>query len=472
MHWDLSMDQNMRGVAAARDSEEFPTSGWTIKDLRIGKVRAGCVHIHDMKGAHQFREFVESTFELVKRRRQGRNATRYLEELSNPEAPRLLSEEASDYLAEMKRLRKARSTQYSQKHHFRLLLLAAGDIPVSRIGSAHIREFWEVLRWWPEDAGWSKKKYEGMTDAQILACGKAQNREPRADSTMDLARTQISAFLNGLVKRRVIASSPMVSFRDPRKSLVNTPKRRPFKAEEIVKIFDPETFLPWARKAPHAWWAPMIGLYTGARVGEVAQLKVADIIQDCGIWCFSIRVTEDSDGGVSQSLKGASAVRVIPIAQPLLDAGFLDFLEDARDSGHARLFPQLKMGCKAGTQERNGVGYGQALCRLFSIHLKRSMSIQKGLAFHCFRHNLVTELTVNKVEPRVIASITGHLPKQNRREVMQFPVMEGHYTHVPTPIIRPEQVAALATFSPPVSLPVYQRGQFAHCFGKNAKKYP
>ncbi len=465
------MKQGADGAANATNSVEFPASGWTIKDLRIGKVHAGSVHIHDMKGAHQFREFVEATFELVKRRRQGRNATRYLEELSNPEAPRLLSEEAGDYLAEMKRRRKARSTQYSQKRHFRLLTLAAGDIPVSRISSAHIREFWEVLRWWPEDAG-SSKKYQGMTDAQILACGKAKNREPRADSTMNLAKTQISAFFNGLVKRRVIASSPMVSFRDPRRSLVDAPKRRPFMAEEIVKIFDPETFLPWARKAPHAWWAPMIGLYTGARVGEVAQLKVADIIQDAGVWCFSIRVTEDSDGGVSQTLKGASAVRFIPVAQPLLDAGLLDFLEDARESGHARLFPQLKMGCKAGTQERNGVGYGQALCRLFSAHLKRSMSMQKGLAFHCFRHNLVTELTVNKVEPRVIASITGHLPKQHGREVMQYPVMEGHYMHVPTGIIRPEQVAALATFTPPVSLPVYQRGQFAHCFGKNAKKYP
>ncbi|WP_448673088.1 integrase [Pseudoxanthomonas mexicana] len=383
------MKQGADGAANETNSVEVPASGWTIKDLRIGKVHAGSVHIHDMKGAHQFREFVEATFELVKRRRQGRNATRYLEELSNPEAPRLLSEEAGDYLAEMKRRRKARSTQYSQKRHFRLLTLAAGDIPVSRISSAHIREFWEVLRWWPADAGWSKNKYKGMTDAQILACGKAGNREPRADSTMNLAKTQISAFFNGLVKRRVIASSPMVSFRDPRRSLVDAPKRRPFMTEEIVKIFDPETFLPWARKAPHAWWGPMIGLYTGARVGEVAQLKVADIIQDAGVWCFSIRVTEDGDGGVSQSLKGASAVRVIPVAQPLLDAGFLDFLEDARESGHARLFPQLKMGCKAGTQERNGVGYGQALCRLFSAHLKRSMSMQKGLAFHCFRHNLV-----------------------------------------------------------------------------------
>lgn len=466
------MEQGTKGATFATESAEFPTTGWTIKDLRIGKVHAGYVHIHDMKGAHQFREFVESTFELVKRRRQGRNATRYLEELSNPEAPRLLSEEAADYLAEMKRCRKARSTQYSQKRHFRLLILAAGDIPVSRISSAHIREFWEVLRWWPEDAGWSKKKYEGMTDAQILACGKAENREPRADSTMDLAKTQISAFFNGLVKRRVIASSPMVSFRDPTKSLVDTPKRRPFEAEEIAKIFDPETFLPWARKAPHAWWGPMIGLYTGARVGEVAQLKVADIIQDAGIWCFSIQVTEDSDGGVSQSLKGASAIRVIPIAQPLLDAGFLHFLEDARESGHARLFPQLRMGCKAGTQERNGVGYGQALCRLFSAHLKRSMSMEKGMAFHCFRHNLITELTINKVEPRVIASITGHLPKQHGRDVVQYPVMEGHYTHVPAEIIRPEQMAALATFVPPVSLPVYQQGQFAHCFGPKAKKHP
>ena len=81
-----------------------------------------------------------------------------------------------------------------------------------------------------------------------------------------------------------------------------------------------------------------IGLHTGARIGEVAQLKVKDIVDDGGVWCFSIRKTMDDDlrgssGAHSrQRLKGKSAVRKLPIAQALLDAGFLEFVEEASDT--------------------------------------------------------------------------------------------------------------------------------------------
>lgn len=465
------MNEDTPSAALANISQDFPTTGWTLKGLRIGRMYADSVHIHDTKGAHHFREFMGTAFDLTKRKRHNPGATRYLEELTNAESPRLLSEEAADYLADMKQRRLARTTQYSQKHHFRLLLLAAGDIMVARISSTHIREFWDILRWWPADAS-SSHKFKGMSDADILAYGKASNREPRADSTLDLAKLQLGAFFNALLARKVIGSSPMVGFRTPKKSLVSTAKRRGFNAEEISKLFDHKTYLPWAKKNPHAWWSPMIGLYTGARIGEIAQLKVADIIENCGVWCFSIQVTEDEDGGVSQELKGASAIRIVPIAQPLLDAGFLDFLEDARASGHPRLFPQLKIGCAKDTHQRNGSGYGQSLCRKFSTHLRKQMSLEKGLGFHCFRHSFITELRIKKVEPSVIASITGHTPKSNGQAVQVFPVMEAHYTHIPEAIIRPEQVAALACYAPPVVLPKYKRGQFAHSFGPNAKKYP
>lgn len=449
----------------------IPATGWTATGLRIGRMYAETVHVHDTKGAQHFREFIEVSFEGTKRKRRSPHETRYLEELTNAEHPRLLSEEASDYLADMKRRKMARTTQYSQKHHFRLLMLAAGDVSVARINSSHIREFWDVLRWWPADAG-SAHKYRGMNDTEILECGKAANRAPRSDSTLNLAKTQITAFFNSLIRRHVIRVSPMVGFKDARKSLAKPSTRRPFQSEEIVKIFDESTFLPWARKTPHAWWGPMIGLYTGARVSEIAQLKVEDIVQDCGVWCFHIRVTEDEDGQFSQGVKGESAIRIVPIAQPLLDAGFLHFLEDARESGHARLFPQLKLGLLRGTEERNGTGYGGALCRLFSAYVKRHMPIEKGLAFHCFRHNLITGLGIKDVEPFVIASITGHTPEERGKVAKSFPVMDDYYMHIPAEIIRPKQVAALATYQPPVVLPRYERGQFEHCFGPKAKKYP
>lgn len=458
-------------TAFQRIHDVAPATGWSAGVLRIGRVYVESVHIHDTNGAFNFREFLDATLEGTSRKRRSKNATRYLEHLPPSVPTRILSEEAADYTKDMKRRGLSRSSLFNQQHYFRLLLLATGDIPVSRISSDHISEFWDVVRWWPAHVG-LYKKYKGMTDQDILAAGKTSNHAGPSQATMDLAHRQIAAFFNRLLKKRVISSSPIDAFGEVKKSLLATNTRRGFTNDELDSIFSDDTFLPWARKAPHAWWAPIIGLYTGARIGEVAQLKVADVIQEHGIWCFNICVSLDDDGGVSQTLKGQSSVRVVPIAQPLLDAGFLDFLKDAEESGHPRLFPQLKRGKKKRSEENNGTSYGSALTRLFSAHLKKHHGIEKGLAFHCFRHSLITGLAINKVPSELIASITGHMAREQKGRAAEFPVMEKHYMHLPTQPIRVEQLDALNAYKPPVVLPRYERGQFAHSFGRGAKRYP
>ncbi|NNC25088.1 integrase, partial [Salinisphaera sp. USBA-960] len=68
-----------------------------------------------------------------------------------------------------------------------------------------------------------------------------------------------------------------------------------YTAADLQKIFDPKTFIPWAMKYPHRWWAPMLGMHTAMRVNEVAQLKVRDIVCENGTWCFAIQKTADED---------------------------------------------------------------------------------------------------------------------------------------------------------------------------------
>ena len=62
------------------------------------------------------------------------------------------------------------------------------------------------------------------------------------------------------------------------------PKRRPWTAAELDKFFNRPLFqrgeLPTDRRAGKhaAYWIPLLGLFTGARVGELAQLRVRDVI--------------------------------------------------------------------------------------------------------------------------------------------------------------------------------------------------
>ncbi|WP_448673092.1 DUF6538 domain-containing protein [Pseudoxanthomonas mexicana] len=86
-----------------------------------------------------------------------------------------------------------------------------------------------------------------------------------------------------------------------------------FTADEIQTIFAPENF---AKLSFHARWACLIGLYTGARVAEVGQLRVLDTIEIDGIPCFNF-----TDEGEGQSLKSEPSKRVVPIHPELIRLG-------------------------------------------------------------------------------------------------------------------------------------------------------
>ena len=164
-----------------------------------------------------------------------------------------------------------------------------------------------------------------------------------------------------------------------------------------------------------------------------------------------------------QTVKGKSAIRRIPIHQAILDAGFLDYLEDLKATKHPRLFPNLSAGVNRSTGETNA-RYSQGLLNQFSVYMKQR-GFPKGLGFHGFRHTLATNLRHARVPLEDIASITGHTARQ------EFPVLEK-YTQTANPLERPRQLAALALFQPTVTVPKYQRGQFKKQLGKDAKFYP
>jgi len=444
--------------------------GWSSKSIRIGRVVLEDVAVSSHEGALHLNNALALLLEKTRRRNPGRQS-RFAEPLPPSASARLLSLEAADFLEDMKRRHLAPASIDNQRRVFRLLLLASGDIPVSDISASHIREFWDIVRWWPSYAG-NSRKFKGLTDAQILEAGRRSNRPPPSRATLDGAKRFLASFFNRLLRMRVIAYSPIEAFGDIKDDLVEVGKRRPFSQDELCGLFDHTRFFPWAAKYPHRWWAPMLALYTGARASEIAQLKLADIVCEEGVWCIAFQKTIDLDlagdpnARTRQRLKGRSSIRTVPIAQPLLDAGFLDFLEDAKKIKHARLFPHLPAGVSKKTGEFNGVGYGRELTAQLSRFLKKEHGLDKGVVFHAFRHLFVTCLEEAGVAKELIASMTGHAVAKT------VPVLETHYLHVRPAVLRQRQVEALAKFDPGVQLPKYRKGQFARAYGADARLHP
>jgi len=178
--------------------------------------------------------------------------------------------------------------------------------------------------------------------------------------------------------------------------------RVPFSGEQIELIQD--TIIHNEQgliKKKYQYWGPLIGLYTGARLNEIAQLELDDIRQEEGIWCFDI-----NDKSEGKTLKTTSAKRLIPIHSKLIALGLIEYVETLRASKKPRLLHEL------GYSE--GTGYGRNLSRWFNGPFLKALGMDEKvmgkqvLVFHSFRHTMVTNLLQSGVAEPLTKSIVGH----------------------------------------------------------------
>jgi len=88
--------------------------------------------------------------------------------------------------------------------------------------------------------------------------------------------------------------------------------RLPYDAGDLSKLFAKDAVetkrAQWlTRGRPADYWLPYLGLYTGARLEELGQLRVADVRQEDGVWFLAI---EPGDG---KRVKTKGSKRRIPV---------------------------------------------------------------------------------------------------------------------------------------------------------------
>lgn len=370
----------------------------------------------------------------------------------------LLSVAIQDYLGDQVRRKRAPDTITESKFTTRVFLAIVGDMPVNQLKTKHVRTFLDEVRWLPPNAS-VVPKYRHLSILEAIEAGKKENLPELSDHTRNKHIQKLGAFLNHLVNDDLIAKNPLKTIKAEIDTSTEGDTGRPFTAVELSDMFDPSRLATWANGIPHRWWGPMIGLYTGARVNEVAQLYIEDVRQINGVW--GLFFWKNTRG---QKIKNKASIRFVPLARPLLDAGFLDFVEDMKATGHPRLFPHLPVGTKEdGTP--NGKGYGTQLSKQFGKYVK-TVGVEKGSGFHGFRHTLATALAELNILSTDIALITGHTVTG------QAPVLEKHYIHIAQTATLKKRVRMLARFKPSVALAKYVKGQFAEALADPKSFHP
>jgi integrase len=175
--------------------------------------------------------------------------------------------------------------------------------------------------------------------------------------------------------------------------------RRAWTDEEIEILLSQPIYtegeLPkaWNAGGEAAYWIPLLGLLTGARLSEIAQLKTSDI-------SLKNNVVNIRNRDPQQRLKTGSSIRSVPIHSELLRLGFAAYISRQQAEGKDWLWSDLP---------RRQAKAGGFFSTWFGQNRKR-IGLDPDLDFHCFRHTVRTQLVGKKHSEPLIDRLLGHSP--------------------------------------------------------------
>lgn len=258
-----------------------------------------------------------------------------------------------------------------------------GNIRVSTIKRAQVRSFREAMIKLPKHL---PRNLQTLPLPRLLE-QLPEGLEPRSARTINKSLRLLSAIVSAAAKDHDFEERPG-GWRNPFHNITITENdggddRLPFTLADLKAIFASPVYAqakrPKGGRGEAAFWFPLIALFTGARLEEIAQLYVRDLQQVPGedVWFFNI-----TDIGEDQRLKvGAKNRREVPVHAELVHLGLIVWrLRRGAEVGlDAPLFPSFEAN---GAKKRSG-----AWSKWFNRYLRDDCGIaDPRKVFHSFRH--------------------------------------------------------------------------------------
>ncbi|MBB3903622.1 integrase [Methylobacterium brachythecii] len=175
----------------------------------------------------------------------------------------------------------------------------------------------------------------------------------------------------------------------------------PFSTAELQRLFSSPVFAkgerPLGGRGEAAFWFPLIGLFSGARRTEIAQLKIGDVrAGEGGIWYLDI-----TNEGADQNLKTVSSARSVPVHKELIRLGLLDVVAARAKTQPqtAPLWPEF-----AAPIDPKVKAWTKWFGRYLGIHAVD----HSAKTFHSFRHTFKRACREAGLSEEVHNALTGH----------------------------------------------------------------
>ncbi len=280
----------------------------------------------------------------------------------------------------------------------RQFLSIVGDKPIADINRKDCRAYRDLLRKLPPNA---TKRFRNMSLERVVALGEP----PMSPKNVNRVLGAITAFFNWAVREEFIEHNPTRALGVPITRRADT--QRDVFSQRDLRIFFEKSPLYRGCESPERrhlvgelvirdakFWLPLVALYSGMRLEEVAQLRIEDIRRIDKIWLFDVNAKNGN------KLKTEASQRYVPIHSVLCEIGFLEHIARVRNIGGERLWPDLEKGSD---------GYFSSTFSKWFSRYKRKIGITNSrVTFLSFRHTVINHLKQSGVSESEIKELVGH----------------------------------------------------------------
>ena len=205
------------------------------------------------------------------------------------------------------------------------------------------------------------------------------------------------------LEQRFVPENPFLGIRLPRQRRTSMRESKAFHADEATTILSASLeFNDAGRKSAAAKrWIPWLCAYTGARSGEIAQLRGSDVIERDGI--RAVRITPEA--GTVKSRQ----TRLVPLHEHLIEQGFLSFVNK---SGKGPLFYNKRDKAHDSDDPTNPRKPRYVKARELVAAWVRELGVNDSelQPNHAWRHTFKQVAERNGISERISDAITGHAP--------------------------------------------------------------
>ena len=278
-----------------------------------------------------------------------------------------------------------------------------GDIDFSTITKNEVSHYIDVQTKLPPNRKKSPK-YRDLSIKEVMKL-KLSQKEIQTPQNINKRITKLSVFGNWGVRQGLLITNPFSGMKFSVKKQPHT--RQPFTADELRKIFKPETYLKWTIHFSHPYrkdrvsnhlpyyWIFLLGIFSGMRTNEMCQILLSQVKKEKGIWFIFIEDSEET------KVKTENAIRKVPVHPQLIDLGFVDYVTAQKKSKRGRLFWEL-------SEDRDG--FASHVSRHYNQRFLPAVGVWKKYTkvLYCTRHTFINKLYSEMVDENVIKVLVGH----------------------------------------------------------------